>query len=171
MKRGYIALALASLALAGCAANGESHSVASTAPAHPEARAYDASAEAKGDVDAALQRAAASGKLVLLAMGANWCHDSRAFAGWMETPRFRNLIADKYELVYVNVGMPQSKDGHNLDIAERLGVEVKGTPTIVIISPENGVLNAETAAGWRNAASRSEDEIFNELASYHAAAG
>jgi hypothetical protein len=89
----------------------------------------------------------------------------------METPRFQQLIADKYELVYVNVGMPQSKDGHNLDIAERLGVSIEGTPTVLVISPDTGLLNTDTATGWRNAASRSEDAIFNELASYPAKAG
>ena len=171
MKRACLALALAALALGGCTTTGGGHSVASTSPDHPEARVYDPSIDAKGAVDAALERAVEGNRLVLLAMGANWCHDSRAFAGWMETPRFQQLLAEKYELVYINVGMPQSKDGHNLDIAELFEIRVEGTPTVLVISPDTGLLNPDSATSWRNAASRSGDEIFEELSSFEAPAG
>lgn len=101
----------------------------------------------------------------MLVMGANWCHDSRALAGLLETPRFAELIAREYELVFVNVGMPQTGDGHNLDIAARFGLEeLPGTPNVLILSPFGTLLNAETATSWRNAASRSEDAIYEELA-------
>ena len=137
---------------------------------HPEARLYDASIDAQSTVDAALLKAGADDRLVMIVMGANWCHDSRAFAGWMETPRFQRMIADHYELVYVNIGMPQSKDGHNLEIGERFGVtDIEGTPNVLIISPLGKLLNAETAKTWRNAASRSEDEIYEELLGFTAA--
>lgn len=131
---------------------------------HPEARLYDASIDAGQALEAALIRAKLNNTHVLVAMGANWCHDSRAFAGWMETERFKQLIAKEYELIYVNVGRPQSQDGHNLHIAKRFGVEVEGTPTILLLSADGEILNPESAASWRNAASRSEEEIYEELA-------
>ncbi|WP_432201938.1 thioredoxin family protein [Erythrobacter sp. W53] len=132
--------------------------------AYPEAELYDASIDAGTAVDDALARAQADGKHVLLVLGANWCHDSRAFAGWMETERFQTLITDRFELVYVNVGMPQSDDGHNLGIAQRFGFEsLEGTPTVIAIAPNGEVQNSETAKSWRNTASRSEDEIYDEL--------
>ncbi|MBU7579521.1 MAG: thioredoxin family protein [Porphyrobacter sp.] len=132
---------------------------------HPEARSYAVSPDAMGDVDAALARAAANGKRVLVVLGANWCHDSRALAGWLETPRFAALVAERYELVFVNVGMPQTGDGHNLDVARRFGLDdVPGTPALLVLSPEGRALNLDTAASWRNAGSRAEDAIFAELA-------
>lgn len=150
----------ASFSLAGCAGG-----PAPTAAYHPEAKSYDASRDASADVDAALQRAAANGKHVMLVLGANWCHDSRALAGWLETPRFRELVENGYELVFVNVGMPQTGDGHNLDIARRFGIEkLPGTPNLLVLTPTGSLVNAETATSWRNAASRSEDEIYDELA-------
>jgi hypothetical protein len=116
------------------------------------------------DVDAALGRATASGKRVLLVMGANWCHDSRALAGWLETPRFTALLAERYELVFVNVGLPQTGDGHNLDVARRFGLaEIPGTPALLVLTAEGEAVNLDTAGSWRNAASRSEDAIFAEL--------
>lgn len=158
MIRASIAASLA-LVLAACATTGD------TAAAHPEARSYAASADAMSDVDAALVRASANGKRVLVVLGANWCHDSRALAGWLETPRFAALTAERYETVFVNVGMPQTGDGHNLDVARRFGLaEVPGTPALLVLSAEGRALNLDTAASWRNAGIRSEDAILAELA-------
>ncbi|MEL6530604.1 MAG: thioredoxin family protein [Pseudomonadota bacterium] len=133
---------------------------------YPEARSYAVSDDAMGDVDAALASASQSDKRVLLVMGANWCHDSRALAGWLATDRFKALIAEEYELVFVNVGTPQSEgDGHNLDVAQRFGVDdLPGTPNVLVLTPEGELLNADTATTWRDAASRGEDAIYDELA-------
>lgn len=130
-------------------------------PDHPEARLYEDNRAAMADVDAALARAAERDARVLLVMGANWCHDSRGLAGWLSTPRFARMIHARYELVYVDVGHPQEGEGRNIDIAQRFGIEeITGTPTVLILSPEGTLLNAETAPTWRNAASRTEDEVF-----------
>ena len=162
MIRAAIAASLA-LALAACA------TVPGVAP-HPEARSYAVTPDAMADVDAALARASASGKRVLLVLGANWCHDSRALAGWLETPRFAGLVAERYELVFVNVGMPQTGDGHNLAVARRFGLaEMPGTPALLVLDADGKPLNPDTAASWRNAASRSEDAIFAELTTLAAA--
>ncbi len=158
MIRLAIAVMLA-LALAGCAAtSGEG-------PVHPEAAAYAVTPDAMADVDAVLARAATNDKRVLLVMGANWCHDSRALAGWLETPRFAALVSAHYEVVYVDVGVPQTGEGRNLEIARRFGLaEIPGTPALLVLAADGHAVNLETAASWRNAGSRSEDAIFAELA-------
>lgn len=158
--------ALAALLLVGCAT--VSDNVArNAAPAihdYPEARSYAVSNDAMADVDAALVRAGQAGKRVLLVMGANWCHDSRALAGWLETERFATLVEAQYELVFVNIGMPQSGDGHNLAIAQRFGLEnLPGTPNLLVLTAEGKLVNGDTATTWRNAASREEDAIYEEL--------
>lgn len=131
---------------------------------YPEAKSYDVSDNAERDVEAALARAETSGKRVLLVMGANWCHDSRALAGWLGTERFAGLVEERFELVFVNVGMPQSGDGHNLEIAQRFGIaDLPGTPNVLVLTAEGELVNADTATTWRNAASREEDAIFDEL--------
>lgn len=157
MIRALLAIGLA-LALVACATTPD-------AEAKPEARSYAVTPDAMADVDAALARASANGKRVLLVMGANWCHDSLALAGWLETPRFAALVAERYELVFVNVGMPQTGDGHNLAVAKRFGLaEMKGTPALVVLTGDGQPVNLDTAASWRNAASRSENAIYAELA-------
>ncbi|MEM7780854.1 MAG: thioredoxin family protein [Pseudomonadota bacterium] len=131
---------------------------------YPEARSYEVSEDASADVEAALTRAAENNKRVLLVMGANWCHDSRALAGWLATERFETLIEERYELVFVNIGYPQTGDGHNLEIAQRFGLDdLPGTPNLLVLTADGELLNADTATTWRNAAAREEDAIFVEL--------
>lgn len=166
MIRPVVAALAAGLLLAGCTSAAEK-TAASVQSAHtyPEARSYAVSDDAMGDVDAALARAGENGKRVLLVMGANWCHDSRALAGWLATERFAALVDAEYELVFVNIGMPQSGDGHNLAVAKRFGLEeLPGTPNLLVLTAEGALVNADTATSWRNAASREEDAIYNELA-------
>jgi hypothetical protein len=135
---------------------------------HPEKRAYSADRDAKADVDAALSRARQSGKTVAIIMGANWCHDSVGLAGWLDTPRFTDMMRDRFDIVYVDVGTPQIGKGRNLDIAKRVGVKkVKGTPLLLLVSAEGKLLNSkEGAASWQNAASRSEDDIYRYFAEF-----
>ncbi|MEL7198309.1 MAG: thioredoxin family protein [Pseudomonadota bacterium] len=157
---------LAALLLGGGAALAGKIKSSGAGHDYPEAESYAVSDDAEADVDAALARAAETDKRVMLVMGANWCHDSRALAGWLATYRFKALIEDKYELIFVNVGMPQSGDGHNLAIAARFGINgIPGTPNLLVLTPDGKLVNADTATTWRNAASREEDAIYAELES------
>ena len=134
---------------------------------HPEASPYDEDADADVLVDAALARAAAANKRIILVMGANWCHDSRALAGWFETKRFAAMLEPHYEVVYIDVGVPQKKgEGRNQHLIKRFkGKRQKNTPYVMVLSSEGKLLNRKDARSWRNAASRSEDEIFSYFAS------
>lgn len=126
-------------------------------------RPYDKEADAWKDVDKALNDARDSGKMTIVAMGANWCHDSRGLAGQFEKERFQTLFKNHYELVYVDVG----KKNRNIDIAQEFGVDnIVGTPTVFVISSGGNVLNLDTAPTWRNAYSRSEDDIFDYFESF-----
>lgn len=131
----------------------------------PEARSYVASDSASADVDSALVRARKSGKRVLLVMGANWCGDSRVLAGWLGTDRFADLVERKYELVFVDIGMPRGGDRPNLEIARRFGVaELPGSPNVLVLTGDAVLVNPTTATTWRNAESRTADAIYEELA-------
>lgn len=153
----------AALALAACTSPPKPEP-APVMAATPEARSYHVSDNASADVDLALARARQSGKRVLLVMGANWCSDSRALAGWLATDRFAELIERKFELVFVNIGMPRSGDGHNLGIARRFGVrELPGLPNVLVLTSEGVLVNPTTATAWRDAQSRTGDAIYDEL--------
>jgi thiol-disulfide isomerase/thioredoxin len=137
---------------------------------HPEARPFDPAADAGKAVDTALSKAKTQpGKMVMIVMGGNWCHDSRALAGWFATPRFAAMLKGRYELVYVDAGMPTIGQGKNLPIAKRFGIKkIKGTPTVMILSATGKLLNRKDAPKWRNAASRQEAAIYRAFAEFTA---
>lgn len=132
--------------------------------AHPEARPYDETRDAPADVQAALASARLQDKRALIVMGANWCHDSRALAGHFESERFQPLLESHYVVTYVDVG----QKNRNIEIARDFGLEdgIKGTPTVIITQSDGTVLNLESAPSWRNAASRTQDEIFRYFEGY-----
>ncbi|MDO9362012.1 MAG: thioredoxin family protein, partial [Sphingopyxis sp.] len=114
-------------------------------------------------IDAALAAAKASGQRVLLVMGTGGCHDSAWLANLIATDRFAPVRA-RYQIVYADIGMPHIRGcGRNPEVAKRFGFKIKGTPTVAILDKNGAVLNRKAAPKWRNAASRSDDEIYNEL--------
>ncbi len=116
-------------------------------------------------IDAALARAKQSGKPVLLVMGTGGCHDSAWLANLIATERFAPVRA-RYEIVYADIGMPHIRGlGRNPEVAKRFGFKIKGTPTVAVLDANGTVLNRKAAPKWRNAASRSDDDIYNELMS------
>ena len=135
---------------------------------NPEALTYFADRDAKADVETALADAKVSGKTVVVIMGANWCHDSVGLAGRLAAPRFIDSMRDRYNMVYVDVGTPQTGKGRNLDIAARFGIKkVKSTPVVMLVSADGRLLNSKKdAVSWRNAASRSENAIYRYFAEF-----
>lgn len=114
-------------------------------------------------IDAALAKAKQSGKPVLLIMGTGGCHDSAWLANLIATDRFAPVRA-RYEIVYADIGMPHIRgSGRNPEVPKRFRFKIRGTPTVAILDADGTVLNRKAAPKWRNAASRSDDEIYNEL--------
>lgn len=142
--------------------------------ASPEDRystiAYDPTEDAESRLEWKLKDVATSGKNLLIIMGGNWCHDSAALANLIESPRFVGLITQKYEVLFVDVGVPQTGNGRNLEIAKLFGIKkIKGTPTLLVVSPQGKLLNSKKdAASWRNAASRDEDAVYRYFAEFTA---
>lgn len=131
--------------------------------AHNEPTPYDETRDAWAALKAAKASSRMSSKMTLVAMGANWCHDSRALAAQFEKERFQTLLEDQYTLVYIDVG----KKNRNIDIGKELGINsIVGTPTVFILSSDGKVLNSDTAPTWRNAASRTEDDVYDYFKTY-----
>jgi len=116
-----------------------------------EAPAFFPSDNVMADVDATLARAKAGNKLALVVLGANWCHDSQGLAAHLDTPEMQDVIARKYELVKIDVGLFE----HGDDVVRRFGQPViYGTPTVFVIDPmSEAVVNRRSMHQWRAAAS------------------
>ena len=121
---------------------------------------YDASADAKMDVQQALIAAKSSHKPVLIVFGANWCEDCRALDRAIKRGKSAALLARSFSIVKVDVG----DFDRNLDVVAAYGNPIKkGIPAAVVVSVDNKVLYATRAGELANARRMSETGIYDFL--------
>ena len=126
---------------------------------------YLPSDDAMADLAEALETARNSNRLLLVMMGANWCHDSRALASRVYEEPLSTTINEHFETLFVDVGFLEN----GKDVISSLGSPVYyATPTVLIVDPLSGqVINASNRHQWANAASISMEEsleYFREFA-------
>ena len=86
---------------------------------------YPPPANAPADLKAARERAARSGKLLMVIFGGNWCADCRVLHQRLDESPVREYVQKHYEIVGINIGEMDA----NLQIAADLGVTLKkGVP-------------------------------------------
>ena len=115
----------------------------------PDGRLYLPSEDPVADVQEALILADDGDRRLVVVLGANWCHDSRALAARLHSPPLAEVIQQHYELVFVDVGFYE-KGG---DVTQQFGVaHFYATPTVLIIDPASGTLvNDEDRHIWSSA--------------------
>jgi len=97
---------------------------------------YPDPAQARADLAAALKKAAATHRRVLLDFGGNWCGDCQVLDMYFHDARNKPLLDANFVLVPINIGMEDA----NLDLASRYGIEIKkGVPALAVLS-EHGQL-------------------------------
>ena len=132
-----------------------------------EVRPFDAKRNAMRDVDKALSKARKSGKKLIIVMGANWCHDSRALATRFTKPEFTALLESDFELLYVAAGDDPGDKSLNKDVAARFGVDkVVGTPTVFVVTSSGQVLNPDSRGYWRHSHDIPTDMTYAYFAHY-----
>jgi thiol-disulfide isomerase/thioredoxin len=99
---------------------------------------YDEKADAEADLTAAIKRAKAHKKLVLIDLGGNWCGDCRVFAGVIEQPDVKRWVDKHYEVVTINVG----RYDHNMQIPARYGInKLQGVPSFLVVDTKGKLVN------------------------------
>jgi thiol:disulfide interchange protein len=97
---------------------------------------YDSAADANARIAAALRRARAEHKPLILDFGANWCADCRVLAGVLDLPEMRGWVARRFEIVQIDVG----RFDRNLDVVHRFGPPLEAIPAVFVIDPATGAL-------------------------------
>ncbi len=128
---------------------------------YPVGRDYE---QIGASLDGARARAIGQDKLLMVVLGADWCHDSRAFIDHLEDPGFAALIEARYVVERVNVGFFDYVRG----VVDRWDIPViYGTPTVIVVEPvSDTVLNRDSLSHWRSAASMDPadaERYFNEF--------
>lgn len=118
-------------------------------PANPFVSVYVETEDPMRDVQVALDRAKSTGKLLLVVMGAQWCHDSRGLAEKFDDPAVAKVLAARYETVFVDVGYL----GDLRAISQRFGqAHYFATPTVMIINADTErLMNAQDMHIWGSA--------------------
>lgn len=97
------------------------------------------------------QQAVAEKKLLLLVLGATWCHDSVALLDKFNQPAMASALQQRYQLAFVDVGYLEFGAATMARYQQPL---YYGTPTVLMINPANGqLLNKADLMHWTNAAS------------------
>jgi len=124
---------------------------------------YDTSADADAQIAAAKKRAKASGKLLLIDLGGNWCLDCRVLAGVMEIPAVHAFLKKHYELVSVDIG----RRDKNLQIPTHYGLDLQGVPALLVINPKTDkLLNRDKVAALADARSMTPQALADWLAQW-----
>jgi thioredoxin 1 len=107
-------------------------------PAGPDI--YPDPSQARVDIAAAIQKAAATNRRVLLDFGGNWCGDCRVLDIYMHDEKNKPLLDANFVVVHVNVGHFDA----NQDIAEKYDVPLhRGVPALAVLSEHGKLLYSQ----------------------------
>jgi thiol-disulfide isomerase/thioredoxin len=124
---------------------------------------YDEAGVGLAAVEKARARAKASGKLLLIDLGGNWCLDCRILAGTVELPELKGWVKRHYELVTVDVG----RFDKNLEVPAHYGIRdrLKGVPSLLVVDPKSDrLINAGDTAALSDARSMNPQGLADYLA-------
>jgi thioredoxin 1 len=109
--------------------------------AAPQHVIYDEHADAKAEVNAAIAKAKAEHKRVILDFGGNWCGDCKVLDINFHKPENQELLAKYYLLVDIDIG----RFDKNMDIGDRFGVPIKkGVPALAVVDGNGKTVLAQT---------------------------
>jgi thiol-disulfide isomerase/thioredoxin len=121
---------------------------------------YDVDADAERALSAALKRAKATHRKVLVDLGGNWCPDCRILAAVMDLPEVAAFVKAHYEVVMVDVG----RLDRNTAIAERYGLKLQGVPSILILDERGRLLDQGHEPALADARSMTPQALADWLA-------
>ncbi len=121
---------------------------------------YPQPAQAKAQVQEAMQLAAQQHKRILLVFGADQCADCQAYEKLLDEEANRAQLSEHFLLVHIDVG-PDRKQ--NLDIVHRYGTTVqRSIPAVSVIDSQDHVLHAETIVHARNMSASDVTAFLNK---------
>lgn len=101
------------------------------------------------DVIDAQEKAKNNDTLLLVVLGAKWCHDSTGLASHFESEALQPILEKYYTTLLVDVGLLEDRRS----ITERFDYPIYyATPTVMIVEPNTGtLLNRASMARWAHA--------------------
>lgn len=121
---------------------------------------FSKSADAHAQIAAALNRAAATHKRVLLDFGGNWCYDCHVLDMAFQRSDLAPLLQANYELVNVDV----EDFDYNLDIVKQYGLSIdKGVPMLAVLDSSGKVLMSSSDGSFEAARRLGPEDLIQFL--------
>jgi thioredoxin-related protein len=122
---------------------------------------YDPNADAKKQIQTAVDLARREDKNVLIQVGGNWCPWCIKLHNFIEDhPQLDSLIKAEYVMIRVNY----SKENKNMDVMSELGFPQRfGFPVMVILDGEGNRIHTQNTGYLEEDKSYSEKEIKDFL--------
>jgi thioredoxin 1 len=108
---------------------------------------YNDNADAHAEVRAALAKAAAEHKRVILDFGGNWCGDCQVLDIYFHREPNAALLADNFILVDINIGHYDQ----NQDLADKYQVPLKrGVPALAVLDSHGRLLYSQKSGEFES---------------------
>ncbi|HEX2919378.1 MAG TPA: thioredoxin family protein [Edaphobacter sp.] len=108
---------------------------------------YSETADPKADIAAALKRAKAEKKRVILDFGGDWCGDCQVLDIYMHQSPNAELLEKHFVLVHVDIG----RMDHNVDVAAKYKVPIqKGVPALAVLDANGRLLYSQQNKEFEN---------------------
>lgn len=147
MKIQTLLLRFAAPLLASSMLNGAPSAGAQMAPPSAHRHLYSETANPTADIAAALNKARAEHKRVILDFGGDWCGDCQVLDIYFHEQPNLDLLEKNFVLVHVWIG---HMDQH-VDVAEKYGVPLKrGVPALAVLDAHGKVLFAQSTGDFAN---------------------
>jgi len=120
---------------------------AQMAPPFVKKHLYSAEANPRTDIAAALKKAKAEKKRVILDFGGDWCGDCQVLDIYMRQSPNVELLDKHFVVVHVDIG----RFDHNVDVAAKYKVPIKkGVPALAVLDANGKLLYSQENKEFEN---------------------
>jgi thiol:disulfide interchange protein len=121
---------------------------------------YPDPSQAKADLAAALNSAAANHKRILLDFGGDWCGDCQVLDLYFHDATNRPILEANFVLVHVNIGHMDA----NVEIAEKYGIPLrKGVPALAVLDEKGALLYSQKSGEFEDMRNMQSSEVTKFL--------
>jgi thiol:disulfide interchange protein len=118
---------------------------------------YPANADAKKEIDEALNEASRGHKRVMLIFGGNWCYDCHVLDHALHQAEAGMILKENYLLVHVDIGEADK----NLDLAKKYKIPLdKGVPAVAILEPNGDLVYGSIVGEFESARRMMKDDLL-----------
>ncbi|HEV2710187.1 MAG TPA: thioredoxin family protein [Edaphobacter sp.] len=121
---------------------------------------YSETANPTADIAAALKKARAEHKRVLLDFGGDWCGDCQVLDIYFHQSPNADLLAKHFVVVHIYIGHMD----RNLDVPKKYGVPInKGVPALAVLDARGKLLYSQQTGQFENMRNMSSSAVTDFL--------